>query len=124
MVNWDAKPLSSACFKKLYHSKKARVIFNGELLDEIAMDNGVKRDDIPTPTLFSIYVTVAWFSMLFVNTALRLAFAIELLVGYLIEKDLIPGQRFSKHLYANYDNDSNFVAHTEREIQILVNNKQ
>lgn len=33
---------------------KARITFNGELPDEIAMVNDVKQGDIHTPTLFSI----------------------------------------------------------------------
>ena len=37
---------------------KARLTFNGILLDEIAVDNGVKQGDILAATLFSIYFAV------------------------------------------------------------------
>ena len=37
---------------------KARVTFDGQLSDEIAIDNRVKQGDIPAPTLFSIFFAV------------------------------------------------------------------
>ena len=42
-------------FKELHRNMKARVTFNGQLSDEISIDNGVKQGDIPAPTLFSIF---------------------------------------------------------------------
>ena len=42
-------------FKQLHKDMKARVTFNGQLSDEIPVDNGVKQGDIPAPTLFSIF---------------------------------------------------------------------
>ena len=44
-------------FKKLHRSMKARVNFDGQLSEEISVDNGVKQGDIPAPTLFSIYLS-------------------------------------------------------------------
>ena len=50
-------------FKQLHRSMKARVNFNGQLSEEIAVDNGVKQGDIPAPTLFSLYLTaMLWYA--------------------------------------------------------------
>lgn len=49
--------------KQLHRSMKARVNYNGQLSDEIAVDNGVKQGDIPAPTLFSLYLAaVLWYA--------------------------------------------------------------
>ena len=45
-------------FKELHRNMKARVTFNGQLSEEISIDNGVKQGDIPAPTLFSIFFAV------------------------------------------------------------------
>ena len=45
-------------FKQLHRNMKARVTFNGQLSDEIPIENGVKQGDIPAPTLFSIFFAV------------------------------------------------------------------
>ena len=37
---------------------KAHVNFNGQLSEELAVDNGVKKGDIPALTLFSIFFAV------------------------------------------------------------------
>ena len=45
-------------FKELHRNLKARVTFNSQLSDEIAIDTEVKQGDIPAPTLFSIFFAV------------------------------------------------------------------
>ena len=42
-------------FRQLHHNTKAQVNFNGQLCEQISVDNGVKQSDIPAPTLFSIF---------------------------------------------------------------------
>ena len=44
--------------KELHRDMKARVICNGQLSDDLAVENGVKQGDICAPTLFSIYFAV------------------------------------------------------------------
>ena len=44
--------------KQLHCNMKGRVNLNGSLSEPIPVDNGVKRGDIPAPTLFSIYFAV------------------------------------------------------------------
>ena len=44
--------------KQLHRNMKARVNLNGSLSEPIPVDNGVKKGDIPAPTLFSIYFAV------------------------------------------------------------------
>lgn len=57
---------------------KACVIFNGELSNEIHINNYVKQGDIPTSTEFSIYFNI----ILFTNAASGLTFILELFVRY------------------------------------------
>ena len=50
-------------FKDLHRNMKGRVNFNGQLTEELPIDNGVKQGDIPAPTLFSLYLTaVLWYA--------------------------------------------------------------
>ena len=44
--------------KQLHHNMMARVNVNGSLSEPISFDNGEKKGDIPTPTLFSMYFAV------------------------------------------------------------------
>ena len=44
-------------FKQLHRNTKARVTFNGSLLDAISVDN-VKEGEIPAPTMLSRTVTL------------------------------------------------------------------
>ena len=49
--------------RQMHRSMKARVNFNGQLSEELNIDNGVKQGDIPAPTLFSLYLTaVLWYA--------------------------------------------------------------
>lgn len=51
-------PMFVNTFTQLHRDMKAQVTFNGQLSNEIPIDNGVKQGDIPTPTLFSIFFAV------------------------------------------------------------------
>ena len=45
-------------FTELHRNMKARVNFNGQLSNELVVDNGIKQGEIPAPTLFSIFFAV------------------------------------------------------------------
>ena len=51
-------PMFVRMVKELHRNMKARVNFNGQLSDELAVENGVKQGDILAPTLFSIFFAV------------------------------------------------------------------
>ena len=63
LLKFGCTPAFVDKLRQLHRSMKARVNFNGQLSDQIDVDNGVKQGDIPAPTLFSLYLTaVLWFA--------------------------------------------------------------
>jgi len=106
---------------ELHRNMKARFTFNGTLSDEISIDNGVKQGDILAPTLFSIY-----FSAL-----LSYAFSdcdSGVYIKFRTTRKLFNLRRFEAKtkvcdalvrelLYAD---DADFVAHSETEMQLMM----
>ena len=102
---------------------KARVAFNGRLSDEISVDNGVKQGDIPAPTLFSIYFTVLLgYAFSGCDVGVLLLFRISGKVFNLRRfnaKSKVFHDLIRELLYAD---DADFLAHTENDMQVIVNN--
>lgn len=83
----------------------ARVAFKGKLSDERAMDNGVKQEgDISAPAVFSIYFAVM---LSYVFRELRRFNARSKIFQTLVRELL-------------HADDANLVAHTERDLQVLM----
>ena len=62
-------------FKQLHRNMKAQVNFNGQLSEQISVDNGVKQGDIPAPTLFSIHLSaILWFAFHDCNLGVMIRF--------------------------------------------------
>ena len=62
-------------FRQLHRNMKAQVNFNGQLSEQIFVDNGVKQRDIPAPTLFSIYLSaILWFAFHDCNLGVMIRF--------------------------------------------------
>ena len=110
-------------FKELHRNMKARVAFNGHLSDEISIDNGVKQGDIPAPTLFSIY-----FAVLLMHAFKNCEVGVLLLfrtTGKVFNlrrfntKSKVFQDLIRELLYAD---DADFVAHTEADMQIILDN--
>jgi hypothetical protein len=109
-------------FKQLHRDMKARFNFNGSLSEPIAIDNGVKQGDIPAPTLFSIFLAVT----------LSYAFQdcdIGVFIHFRTTGKVFNLTRFNAKsktfqtlvrelLYAD---DADFVAHTEEDMQAIMN---
>ena len=54
---------------------QAQVNFNGQLSEQISVDNDVKKGDIPAPTLFSIYLSaILWFAFHDCNFGVMICF--------------------------------------------------
>ena len=114
-------PIFIHMLKELHRDMKGRVSFNGQLSEEISIDNGVKQGDIPAPTLFSIYFAVL----------LRYAFE-DCDVGVLL-RFRTSGKVFNlRRMRTNsnvflalirellYADDADFLAHTEADMQIIM----
>ena len=62
-------------FRQLHRNMKAQVNFNGQLSEQISVDNGVKQGNIPAPTLFSIYLSaILWFAFHDSNLSVMIRF--------------------------------------------------
>ena len=62
-------------FGQLHRNVKAQVNFNGQLSEQISVDNGVKQGGIPAPTLFSIYLSaILWFAFHNCNLGMMICF--------------------------------------------------
>lgn len=108
-------------FKQLHRSMKGRVNFNGQLTEELPMDNGVKQGDIPAPTLFSLYLTaVLWYA--FHDCDLGVYFRFRT-TGKLFNlrrfqaKTLVIEGLVRELLYAD---DADLVTHTPAEMQLVM----
>ena len=100
---------------------KARVNYNGQLSDEIAVDNGVKQGDIPAPTLFSLYLTaVLWYAFQDCDVGVYFRFRTSGKVFNLRRfqaKTLVHESLVRELLYAD---DADLVAHSAEEMQIVM----
>ena len=116
-------PIFVHMLKELHRDMKGRVSFNGQLSEEISIDNGVKQGDIPAPTLFSIYFAVL----------LRYAFE-DCDVGVLL-RFRTSGKVFNlRRMKTNsnvflalirellYADDADFLAHSEADMQTIMDN--
>ena len=110
-------------FRELHRDMKAQVAFNGRLSDEISIDNDVKQGDIPAPTLFSIYFAVL----------LGYAFSgcdVGVLLRFRTSGKVFNLRRFNAKLKVFHDlirellyaDDSDFLDHTENNMQVIVYN--
>ena len=99
---------------------KAYVNFNGSLSEPVSIDNGVKQEDIPAPTLFSRYLAVTRIHSVIVKLVSNSVS--EHLVNFLISVDSTPNLKYSslvrELLYAD---DADLVAHTEEDLQSIIN---
>ena len=102
---------------------KARVTFNGQLSEEISIDNGVKQGDIPAPTLFSIYFAVLLthaFEDVDVGILLRFRTSGKVFnLRRLNTKSQVFQSLIRELLYAD---DADFLAHSEADMQIIMDN--
>ena len=116
-------PIFIHMLKELHRDMKGKVSFNGQLSEEISIDNGVKQGDIPAPTLFSIYFAVL----------LRYAFE-DCDVGVLL-RFRTSGKVFNlRRMKTNsnvflalirellYADDADFLAHSEADMQTIMDN--
>ena len=100
-------------FKELHRNMKARVTFNGSLSDEISIDNGVNQGDIPAPTLSSLYFAVVLtYDFHDCNIGIKLRFRTS---GNTRSK---TSQVLIRELL--YRDDADFIAHTEEDMQTLM----
>ena len=110
-------------FKELHRNMKARVTFNGQLSEEISIDNGVKQGDIPAPTLFSIYLAVLLthaFEDVDVGILLRFRTSGKVFnLRRLNTKSQVFQSLIRELLYAD---DADFLAHSEADMQIIMDN--
>ena len=108
-------------FKELHRNMKARVNFNGQLSDELAVDNGVKQGDIPAPTLFSIFFAVL------------LSYAFQDCDNGILLKFRTTGKVFNLRRFNAktktfetlvrellYADDADFLAHSEEDMQYIM----
>lgn len=59
-------------FKELHSNMKTCVMVDGELSNEIAIDNGVKQEDIPAANLFIYFAVALSYCMLMTLTLLHI----------------------------------------------------
>jgi hypothetical protein len=108
-------------FKELHRDMKARVTFNGSLSDEICIDNGVKQGDIPAPTLFSIYFSVVLaYAFQDCDIGIQLRFRTT---GKVFNLRRFKARSKTFQLLVRellYADDADFVAHTEEDMQTLM----
>ena len=102
-------------FRELHRDMKPRVAFNGRLSDEISVDNGIKQGDIHAPTLFSI-LQFFWGmrSLLIFRTSGKVFNLRRFNAKSKVFHDLI------RELL--YSDDADFLAHTENDTQVIVDN--
>ena len=108
-------------FKSLHSNMKAYVNFNGSLSEPISVDNGVKQGDIPAPTLFSIFfATMLCYAFKDCDVGVFLRFRTSGKV-FNLRRFSASSKVFSdlirELLYAD---DADFVAHTESDMQIIM----
>ena len=108
-------------FTELHRNMKARVNFNGQLSDELAVDNGVKQGDIPAPTLFSIFFAVLLsYAFEDYDKGVPLRFRTTGKVFNLRRfnaKSKTFEALFRELLYAD---DADFLAHSEEDMQYIM----
>ena len=109
-------------FKQLHRDMKGRFNFNGSLSDPIAIDNGVKQGDIPAPILFSIYFAMA---LIYAFKNCDLGVYIRFITSGKVfnirrfgAKTKVFEALIRELLYAD---DADFVAHTEHDLQAIIN---
>ena len=109
-------------FQELHENMKACVAFNGQLSGEFAVNNGVKQGDIPAPTLFSIYFPMLLaYAFKDCDKGAFLRFRTTDKVFNLRRfntKSQMFGGLVRELLYAD---DANFVPHSERDMQDIMN---
>ena len=109
--------------KELHRDMKGRVSFNGQLSEEISIDNGVKQGDIPAPTLFSIYFAVLLmhaFKDCDVGVLLRFRTTGKVFnLRRFNVKSKVFQELIRELLYAD---DADFLAHTEADMQTIMDN--
>lgn len=106
---------------ELHRDMKARFTFNGTLSDEIPIDNGVKQGDILAPTLFSIYFS-ALLSHAFndCDSGVYLRFRTT---GKLFNLRRFKANSKTSEVLVRellYADDADFVAHSETEMQLIM----
>ena len=108
-------------FRPLHRNMKAQVNFNGQLSEQISVDNGVKQGDIPAPTLFSIYYSaMLWFAFLDYNLGVMIRFHTTGKVFGLRRfnaKSKTSDCLVRKLLYAD---DADLVAHSVEDMQDIM----
>ena len=108
-------------FEKLHTGMKGRVNFNGQLTEELPIDNGVKQGDIPAPTLFSLYLTaVLWYTFHDCDEAVYIRFRTTGKVFNLRRfqaKSLTHESVVRELLYAD---DADLVTHSPEGLQVVM----
>ena len=108
-------------FRQLHRNMKAQINFNGQLSEQISVDNGVKLGDIPTPTLFSIYIpAILWFAFHDCNLGVMIRFRTT---GKVFDR-----RRFNAKLKTSdclirellYADDADLVAHSVEDMQHIM----
>ena len=105
-------------FKDLHRNMKGRVNFNGQLTEELPIDNGVKQGDIPAPTLFSLYLTaVLWYAFHDCDKAVYIRFRTSGKVFNLRRfqaRTMVTDGLIRELLYAD---DADLVTHSPEDLQ-------
>ena len=108
-------------FQELHRNMKARVTFNGQLSEEFPVDNGVKQGDIPAPTLFSIYLAVLLtYAFGDCDKGVYLRFRTSGKVFNLRRFNTKSKNFQSLIRELLYADDADFVAHTEEDMQEIM----
>lgn len=107
--------------QQLHRSMKVRIIIDGHLSEEVAVDNGVKQGDILAPSLFSLFLTaVLWYA--FRNCDIGVYFHFRT-TGKVLNlrrfnaKSLIHDNVVRELLYAD---DADILTHSEHEMQLAI----
>ena len=107
--------------RQLHRSMKACVNFNGQLSEEISVDNGVKQGDIPAPTLFSLYLTaVLWYAFKDCDTGVYFRFRTSGRIFRLtrFNATTLLSEGFLRELL--YADDADLVTHSPEDMQTIM----
>ena len=100
---------------------KSQVSFCGQLSEERSADNGVKQDDIPAPTLFSIYLSaILWFAFHDCNLGVRIRFRTTGKVFDLRRFNAMSNTLDCLVRELLYVDDADLVAHFVEDIQDIM----